>query len=247
MPPPRIRPSSLFFSAQSPRLHTAFFHQHLHPQRVRTQTLTTFLARLRHQLQPSSDFTPALTTFRIAKTTAKLFLAIHLVFTYIGVIGPTNGISMVPTIPHSYRYTPYIMVSHLHRRGRNIAVGDVVTFDTPGPSSTRSCKRVVGMPGDFVAVLSTGRGQDDLGKQDDEGDWANVRDEIIRVPEGHVWLAGDNLDWSRDSRVFGPVPLNVLKGKVVAVVWPLNDAKWLGGEEAIADVKEGGHEPVVTR
>ncbi|KAK7185284.1 hypothetical protein DPSP01_000929 [Paraphaeosphaeria sporulosa] len=245
MPPPRIRPSSLFFSAKSPRAHTASFRQHLRPQR--TQTLSTLLSRLRLQLQPSGNYTPALATFRIAKTTAKIFLAIHLVFTYIGMVGPTHGISMVPTIPHSYRSTPMILVSHLHRRGRNIAVGDVVTFDTPGHKDTRGCKRVVGMPGDFVAVLSGGKGNGDLGKRDDEGDWANVKEEVVRVPEGHVWLAGDNLDWSRDSRVFGAVPLNVVKGKVLAVVWPLDAAKWLGGEEGLRDVSEGAHEPLVTR
>lgn len=242
MPPPRIRPSLFFFAARSPRSHT-FFTPHLHSRR--TQTLTTLLSRLR--LQHSSAPAPVRATWRIVKNTATALLAFHLFFTYIGTIGPTHGISMVPTIPHSYRSTPFILISHIHRRGRGIAVGDVVTYHTPAKMSTVGCKRVVGMPGDFVSVLSPGRGEGDLGKGDDDGDWANVKDEVVRVPEGHVWLAGDNLEWSRDSRVFGAVPLNLVRGKVIAVVWPTSAWKWLGGEEGLSDASEGGHEPLVTR
>ncbi|KAF2452065.1 LexA/Signal peptidase [Karstenula rhodostoma CBS 690.94] len=243
MPPPRIRPSLLLFSAKPPRPHTPFFTQRLHPQR--THTLTTLFSRLR--LTHSSAPTPVRSTWRIVKNTAKSLLVIHLFMTYIGTIGPTHGISMVPTIPHSYRSTPFILVSHLHRRGRNIAVGDVITYHTPAKTSIIGCKRVVGMPGDFVSVLSGGRENEDLGKADDEGDWANVKEEVVRVPEGHVWLAGDNLDWSRDSRVFGAVPLNLVRGKVEAVVWPPSAWKMLGGEEGLRDATDEEYEPLVTR
>ena len=45
--------------------------------------------------------------------------------------------------------------------------------------------------------------------QDDEWD----EPEMIQVPEGHVWVEGDNLSWSRDSRFFGPVPLALVRGR----------------------------------
>jgi mitochondrial inner membrane protease subunit 1 len=32
---------------------------------------------------------------------------------------------------------------------------------------------------------------------------------------------------SRDSRIYGPVPLALIKGKVVARVWPWRDRKWI--------------------
>lgn len=40
----------------------------------------------------------------------------------------------------------------------------------------------------------------------------------LQVPPGHVWLQGDNLVLSRDSREYGPVPLALMKGRVVAQV-----------------------------
>jgi inner membrane protease subunit 1 len=50
---------------------------------------------------------------------------------------------------------------------------------------------------------------------------------IFKVPEGHVFLAGDNLPWSRDSRNYGPVPMGLINGKIVARVWPLSKMEWV--------------------
>ena len=48
-----------------------------------------------------------------------------------------------------------------------------------------------------------------------------------QVPEGHCWLLGDNLPFSRDSRFYGAVPLALIKGKVIARVWPRSDMGWI--------------------
>jgi inner membrane protease subunit 1 len=168
--------------------------------------------------------------------TGKLFLTVHVVGSYIGYVGSTHGISMVPTIPHSFYSHPYILESHLHRRGRNIKVGDVITFTHPVIPSSKMSKRVVGMPGDFVSVMTPGREGEDMGKQESEGDWANVKERLVQVPEGHCWVAGDNLEWSRDSRMFGALPLGLVKGKVLAVVWPVRTWKWIGNDSQLDDV-----------
>ncbi len=44
--------------------------------------------------------------------------------------------------------------------------------------------------------------------------------ETTRVPEGHIWALGDNPNNSNDSRVFGPVPLGLVHGRIVYRVWP---------------------------
>ncbi len=54
-----------------------------------------------------------------------------------------------------------------------------------------------------------------------------------QVPEGHIWVQGDNRSNSADSRVHlgdpggGMVPADLVVGKVFSVVWPLNHAKTL--------------------
>ena len=42
------------------------------------------------------------------------------------------------------------------------------------------------------------------------------------VPEGCVWMMGDNRENSADSRYFGPVPQENIIGVVVLRYWPLN-------------------------
>ena len=49
----------------------------------------------------------------------------------------------------------------------------------------------------------------------------------MKVPEGHCWVAGDNQAHSRDSRLFGPLPLALIKGKVIARVFPLAQMGWM--------------------
>jgi len=38
---------------------------------------------------------------------------------------------------------------------------------------------------------------------------------MIQVPEGHVWVAGDSLSYSRDSRFYGPLPMALIIGKAL--------------------------------
>lgn len=47
----------------------------------------------------------------------------------------------------------------------------------------------------------------------------------IKVPEGQVFVMGDNRTNSLDSRSFGPVAAKDIVGKLVMRVWPLGDAK----------------------
>jgi signal peptidase I len=49
-----------------------------------------------------------------------------------------------------------------------------------------------------------------------------------RVPAGHVWLAGDHRDHSADSRVFGPVPVERVKGRawLALLSWGQDGVRW---------------------
>lgn len=49
--------------------------------------------------------------------------------------------------------------------------------------------------------------------------------EYRTISPGHVWLQGDNLSNSTDSRLFGQVPLELIKGRVSHRIWPLERAQ----------------------
>ncbi|KAG9246075.1 signal peptidase-like protein I, partial [Calycina marina] len=127
-------------------------------------------------------------------------------------IVPTMGASMLPTVEI---YGDSLLVSKLYRRGRGVKVGDVVSFAGVHEPETEAVKRVLGMEGDYVLRNSPGAKHDDMiqaGRQ---------------VPQGHCWVVGDNLEYSRDSRHFGPIPLALIKGKIVAKVLPWGERKWM--------------------
>lgn len=54
---------------------------------------------------------------------------------------------------------------------------------------------------------------------DDSGLGMHI-DSIVDIPEDHVWLSGDNLPFSQDSRSYGPVPTGNLLGRLVVAVRP---------------------------
>jgi len=60
----------------------------------------------------------------------------------------------------------------------------------------------------------------------DQGDHATALGPA-RVPEGQLFLLGDNSRKSRDSRYFGPKSASLLRGRPFATYRPLNRASWL--------------------
>ena len=143
----------------------------------------------------------------------------------------------------------YVLIARWCRYGHGIEVGDVVRFDHPSFGGVHAAKRVLGMPGDFVCrdrALSKNVGGEKGSGPEYEGDGGKEMIQVcctisslffwlgdtngtdgVKVPPGHVYLVGDNLPWSRDSRSFGPVPLGLVNGKVVARVWPFNKMEWV--------------------
>nr|OQO18067.1 hypothetical protein B0A51_14546 [Rachicladosporium sp. CCFEE 5018] len=133
---------------------------------------------------------------RVSNYVVLFFIGYHIFITHFFVYGPVYGISMLPTFNDS---GDWVLTSSHYRRGRDLQVGDLITFTHPIKADTQSLKRVLGMPGDFVLRDTPG-----------------TSGVMQQVPEGHCWVAGDNQEWSRDSRMFGPLPLGLVKGKVVA-------------------------------
>lgn len=76
----------------------------------------------------------------------------------------------------------------------DIRRGDVVVLDHPLRPGFEIVKRLVALPGDTAP------------------DGTPLADE--------VWVEGDRPDGSTDSRQFGPVPVDLVKARVLLVWWP---------------------------
>jgi inner membrane protease subunit 1 len=60
------------------------------------------------------------------------------------------------------------------------------------------------LPGDVICVDPTGQ--------------LAPSTEHVVVPKGHIWVSGDNAADSRDSRLYGPVPMALIHGRLFARV-----------------------------
>ena len=93
--------------------------------------------------------------------------------------------------------------------------------------------QVQSLPGERVEIrnkqvyINGERLEDPYGHfEDTSGSMRNPRDNFrsFVVPEGHVFVMGDNRDYSHDSRFWGPVPIDDILGKAFILYWS-GDAK----------------------
>lgn len=144
-----------------------------------------------------------------------LFVAINFVSARIRV----DGQSMQPT----FQEGDYVVVNRLAYRFGEIDRGDVVVFPYPLDPQRDLIKRVIGLPGDRVWIANgivyvNGTPlQEPYLAETPSGD---LQERVI--PEGFVFLLGDNRNDSSDSRSWGPLPVGQIIGRAVFRYWPID-------------------------
>ncbi len=101
--------------------------------------------------------------------------------------------------------------------------GDLVAFKSPERAGEVLIKRVVGLSGDVVEVRDSVVFVNGEPQKESYVDHRLIDGTYfgpVRVPEGRLFVMGDNRFNSRDSRDYGPVPEKDLIGKVVLRFWP---------------------------
>ena len=110
--------------------------------------------------------------------------------------------------------------------------GEIIVFEFPDKNLDNSrkdfVKRVVGLPGETIQihhgeVLVDGQLLDE--PYLNEKDKSNSRE--ITLGEGEYYVLGDNRNYSNDSRAWGAVPRENVKGKVWMVYWPAPEIQFL--------------------
>lgn len=135
----------------------------------------------------------------------------HLVHEYVYEFTETRGESMLPTLQSQ---SDYVHALKKYRLGRNVDIGDCIVAIKPSDPEHRVCKRISGMPGDVILVDPSSSSP--LTNSAAECAAHEGFNKFIRVPEGHVWVTGDNLCHSLDSRSYSVLPMALIKGKIVA-------------------------------
>ena len=115
--------------------------------------------------------------------------------------------------------------------------GDIIVFKYPEEPDRDFIKRVIGLPGDTLElrkkrVYIDGRLLDEpyvqyLMPPDDDGDLdfdVRVSYGPVTVPAGHYFMMGDNRDNSQDSRYWGFLPQEYVKGKALFVYFSFGEA-----------------------
>ncbi|CAN0891203.1 Mitochondrial inner membrane protease subunit 1 [Linum grandiflorum] len=146
-----------------------------------------------------------------ASIAAKFLSFLHITDSYIVSTTLVQGPSMLPTLNYS---GDVLLIEHLSHRLGKLEPGDIVLVRSPVEPRKIVAKRIVGMEGDRVTFLT------------DPSRSENSR--TVLVPKGHVWIQGDNVYASADSRYFGPVPYGLIQGRAFLRVWPVQDFGLLG-------------------
>jgi signal peptidase I len=127
-----------------------------------------------------------------------------------------DGFSMRPTLQDG----EYILVNKLAYRTGEPARGDIIVFVFPVNPQEDLIKRVIGLPGETVAVHNGSVSVNGIPLTEPyiasppayDGDWI--------VPEGQLFVLGDNRNDSRDSHQWQFLPIENVIGKAVLIYWP---------------------------
>ena len=117
-----------------------------------------------------------------------------------------------------------IMVNKLIYHLRDPKVGEVVVFTYPLDHTKDFIKRVVGVPGDVIAIHDGYLFRN--GKRVPEKfvkEYVFGKYGPIKLPPGKFCVMGDNRNNSHDSRAWGLLDRKYLKGRAEAKFWPLKD------------------------
>ncbi|KAK5116532.1 hypothetical protein LTR85_009157 [Meristemomyces frigidus] len=140
-------------------------------------------------------------------------------------ITSVTGDSMAPTLSPDQDTTGRSDYIAWNKWNANTSVkrGDVVFFGLPSRPEDTGVKRVIAVEGDTVLLDPRRRpkngnanGGPDVPESKSWDAWMGR----AKVPEGHVWVEGDNWRKSKDSNWYGPISRSLILGKAMAVVLP---------------------------
>ncbi|MBI1851885.1 MAG: signal peptidase I [Planctomycetes bacterium] len=157
----------------------------------------------------------------------KFALCFLILYLYVMQVSVVRGSSMEPSFHDGDR----LVVDKISYLVTDIHRFDVIVLRAPNPNPKGMdfIKRVVGLPGEKVMLRD---GRVFVNDQEISGDFQPERShddygERI-VPSGEYFVLGDNRPCSNDSRSFGMIKREAIRGKIRVRIWPLDHFKLFG-------------------
>jgi signal peptidase I len=139
-----------------------------------------------------------------------------------------NGASMDPTLATG----DYLLIDEVTYKFNEPERGDVVVFKAPPEPDKFFIKRIIGLPGDTVSI---------------EGSVVTIKNSnltkslvlithkssnniSVTVPDDQYFVMGDNRSGSFDSRSWGTLPKENLRGRALLRLLPLKEIDYLPGK-----------------
>ncbi|KAI8892481.1 peptidase S24/S26A/S26B/S26C [Globomyces pollinis-pini] len=129
------------------------------------------------------------------------FSSAYLLTSHVGLFTSSEGPSMLPTINIM---GDFFYLDRLFWRRKPLELGHLVVFISPVNPNRVVVKRLIGLPGDTVF------------------EDPRTQNTSVVVPNGHIWVQGDNLSLSLDSTSYGPVPMGLILGRLTFQLLPFN-------------------------
>jgi len=128
-----------------------------------------------------------------------------------------DGYAMGTTLPNQ----SYLLVDRLAYKNNNPQRGDIVIFTFPLDPDQQLLKRVIGLPGETLAVQDGTVTIDGVPLEESYITEPPLYEGIWTVPEGQFFVLGDNRNDSRDSHQWGFLPHENIIAKAVWIYYPL--------------------------
>jgi len=128
--------------------------------------------------------------------------------------------------------------------------GDVVVFRFPEDRKIDYIKRVIGVPGDKIAIRNKSITINGKKIEDPHGHFSSAKSlpagmspkdnyGPITVPDGKLFVMGDNRDNSYDSRFWGYVDFSDVLGKAIIIYWSWDIQKPLFSVDRFTSIRWG--------
>jgi signal peptidase I len=150
------------------------------------------------------------------------------------------GRSMEPTLENDQ----FLVVSKLSYRLHEPQRGDIIVFRDPRADDRKLIKRVIGLSGDVVRITNglvsiNGEALDEPYIESP----GRYTEAPATVPDGQLFVLGDNRNNSSDSHNWGTLPKEMIVGKAWLSYWPPNLWGLIPHESYEDDLSSSGGEP----